>query len=144
MDIVNVNIFIIYDCREINHFCTEYIRSRCGRGRCIYIYSTMCICVKKERKSELSALIERNHSKSGATEAGSPLFTHRWDGKYSGWHLREVSVLRERSGSGGSDEFVWQMLLEYVLSTVLRRGPWTGIWVWLEPSKACQITNCTI
>lgn len=71
-------------------------------------------------------LIERNHSKSGATEPGSPLFTHRWDGKYSGWHLREVSVLREPSGSGGSDEFVWQMLLEYVLSTVLRRGPGLG------------------
>lgn len=26
MDIVNVNIFIIYDCREINHFYTVYIR----------------------------------------------------------------------------------------------------------------------
>lgn len=50
MDIVNVNIFIIYDCREINHFCTEYIRSRCDRGRCIYILNNVHLCEKKKEK----------------------------------------------------------------------------------------------
>lgn len=48
MDIVNVNIFIIYDCREINHFYTEYIRSRFGRGR--YIYTQQCASVWKKKE----------------------------------------------------------------------------------------------